>query len=401
MTFYIHESNIDRLEKKLKTIESKCNKFGFHFKYERNGEVFHPVMVNGKPTMSKFYVVEVEGTANIDGWKFVGTIERPNVEKPSNIIHQVSFDVILPPEYRTCELICEHCNSNRNRKKVCILQNIETGEFKLIGTGCLKDYTGGLNAEMAATYMQYFEEVTKAYEPLRNCNPTQYFNVNEILRFYIETVNHYGFVSANYADATKYKGKIFRDIFNHDTEQYSDKEVAKYTNMMKQDDININRPETIERAEEMVSWLLNKPDENLEDFFHNLKVICSNEYCRHQDLGILAAFPSSYDKEMEREAAQKARDAANAIKRDNSSYLGNIGEKVTVSVNAARLITSFETQFGYTHLYEFIDVEGNVLIWYASSSKNIDGVTSVTGTVKKHDDYEGIKQTVLTRCKLS
>ena len=52
-------------------------------------------------------------------------------------------------------------------------------------------------------------------------------------------------------------------------------------------------------------------------------------------------------------------------------------------------------------MYKFRDVDGNVFIWWTSSSLNLDHVLTVTGTVSEHSEYEGVKQTLLKRCKLT
>ena len=57
--------------------------------------------------------------------------------------------------------------------------------------------------------------------------------------------------------------------------------------------------------------------------------------------------------------------------------------------------------YGTTFLYRFVDDAGNVFVWKASGAYNVfDGVT-IKGTVKDHSEYQGVKQTVLTRCKIA
>ena len=51
-------------------------------------------------------------------------------------------------------------------------------------------------------------------------------------------------------------------------------------------------------------------------------------------------------------------------------------------------------------LPKFIDVNDNIYTWKTTKVFK-DGVTSLTGTVKTHNDYKGIKQTELTRCKVA
>ena len=61
-------------------------------------------------------------------------------------------------------------------------------------------------------------------------------------------------------------------------------------------------------------------------------------------------------------------------------------------------ITGWETQWGYTKLYKITDEAGNIFTWKTSSWVE-DGIKTIKGTVKAHNDYKGTKQTELTRCK--
>ena len=71
-----------------------------------------------------------------------------------------------------------------------------------------------------------------------------------------------------------------------------------------------------------------------------------------------------------------------------------------VTMTFHRLIEGMYT----SHLYKFIDADGNVFSWFSSNS--IDGLTEgvnvkLVGTIKKLDEYQGEKQTILTRCKVT
>lgn len=100
----------------------------------------------------------------------------------------------------------------------------------------------------------------------------------------------------------------------------------------------------------------------------------------------------------ERKAAEEARKAV-------SQYIGTEGEKITVEA-LLEVVIRYEVPgpFGqpeYKRLYKFVDDQGNVVVWHTKAARQIaegDKVT-LTGTVKKHDEYKGEKQTVLIRCK--
>lgn len=83
-----------------------------------------------------------------------------------------------------------------------------------------------------------------------------------------------------------------------------------------------------------------------------------------------------------------------------SHHIGQIGEKVELTVSHIRT-GSYETRFGITHVYTFKDEAGNVLVWKTGSSCSFpEGMFRLGGSIKEHSEYNGVDQTVLTRCKI-
>jgi hypothetical protein len=57
-------------------------------------------------------------------------------------------------------------------------------------------------------------------------------------------------------------------------------------------------------------------------------------------------------------------------------------------------------QFGDKVLHTFEDGQGNAAVWFSSGRALKIGKTyEIKATVKEHGEYNGIKQTVLSRCK--
>lgn len=83
-----------------------------------------------------------------------------------------------------------------------------------------------------------------------------------------------------------------------------------------------------------------------------------------------------------------------------SNYLGSVGEKISVNFVSGLEVACCETQFGLLHIYEFKDANGNAVVWKSSSSKDIPESGTVTGTVKAHEEYNGIKHTIILRAKI-
>lgn len=82
-----------------------------------------------------------------------------------------------------------------------------------------------------------------------------------------------------------------------------------------------------------------------------------------------------------------------------SSWVGYEGERKTFSVTIERLIPT-SSEWGNSFLHSSKDEEGNVITFFNVNKLGEEGESvTITGTVKKRDDYKGIKQTVLNRVK--
>ncbi len=100
----------------------------------------------------------------------------------------------------------------------------------------------------------------------------------------------------------------------------------------------------------------------------------------------------------------------NAIRAANaevvSNHIAEVGEKVEKVVTLKR-VNWFSTSYGYygtmVGIHCFEDESGNVIVWKTSSAPDMEIGDKVTikGTVKELGEYKGVKQTVLTRCKIS
>lgn len=98
------------------------------------------------------------------------------------------------------------------------------------------------------------------------------------------------------------------------------------------------------------------------------------------------------------------------VKRSTSEHVGHIGDKIRIKATMTGF-HYYKTKFGDVNIYTFTDIFKNVFVWKTSGylEKVIDGLckpvlkgdqVELIGTVKDHDEYEGIKQTILTRCKV-
>lgn len=110
--------------------------------------------------------------------------------------------------------------------------------------------------------------------------------------------------------------------------------------------------------------------------------------------------------EAEERERWKRLQAEEAARKAVSQYVGTVGEKIETEATLVAAINYEAPKFNgfgteWRTVYKFRDAGGNLLVWHTKAAREIaegDAVT-LTGTVKKHEEYKGEKQTVLTRCK--
>ena len=407
--YSIYEGFMEDLEKKVNTIRKKCAKYGCEFHFEKVGEEYREVLdyqnldpYTNKPTkvMCKFIIVEAEGTAIVNGWEFVASVEH--TEK-GNIFSKALTDVEIPERYRTSTPYCEHCKSNRQRKDTFIVMNTETGEFKQVGKQCLRDFTHGMSASFAA-YMAALKDVFSAEETRDigfGCGYCpRYYKTEEFLRFTAETIRHYGFSKSNDWTSTKSRTQNFFNFLNGNTRYFTNEEKERIRNLIDEIGFNPESDEAKQMTKEALEWLDKQEESN--DYMHNLKVTASLDYTNESRFGLLVSLFPTWSRELEREAKRRAE----TERGKTSEFVGNVKDRITVEVDSIKCVTSWESCYnGYscttTFIWKIVGKDGNIYIWKTSTFMDEDNApTQIKGTVKEHKVYRDVKQTVLTRCRI-
>lgn len=387
MKYEIFEGNIDRLEKKLTRIANKCKKYGCEFTYKKIGEVYRELVDKNKQKyIAKFIQIEAEGTAIINDWKFIASVEHT---ENGNIIKKCCCDVEIPEKYYTSDPVCEHCGSNRYRKNTYIVQNLQTGEFKQVGKSCLTDFTNGMSAEYVAHYISLFDTLIEGEYIEPGYRVKNYIEIGEALRYVAETTKHFGYVKANGDRPTKYRAKDYYEA-DHRMAGLLQEELEKE---MWEVSFNINSDYANEISEKALEWVLSQ--EANSEYMHNLKTVCSASYVTFENFGILASLIPTYNRAIERE--QRIEVERNADMK--SEHIGKVGDRITILISDCRVITSWETQYGRTAIFKITDENGNVFTWKTSGGIAED-TKKILATVKSHKEYNGIKQTEITRCRV-
>lgn len=158
MTIKIYDlkkGRVDAFKKKVSSLNRKAVKFGSKEIVYTFGEVYtkEEVVSSGNTLYVEYVPVSIEFPApdsitvynpdnKVSGnWTFLAFIEPCIVDGSYlNAIYNMSNDDLS--NLRTTELICEHCNTNRYRKRFYVLKCEETSLVKVVGSTCLKDFLG-------------------------------------------------------------------------------------------------------------------------------------------------------------------------------------------------------------------------------------------------------------------
>ena len=404
--YLIHESNLERLEKKMATLQKKCAQSHCSFTYNVLGEEYKTYTNedSGEEYTAKFYQVEVDGVAQYNGWRFVATLDHHD---NGNVIRAYDTELTIPEKYKTCGPTCEHCNRIRTRKDTFLVYNEEKNEFKQVGKTCLQEFTNGLSAENIAFFVSIYEAAEASYG-YSGLSYNRYTSVDEFVPYAFECYKHWGYQKS----AASIEGDIpigYRSTRDRASDYFYigrcfPKDRERLQKEMDEVGFDANSEYAVSNTTAALEWIRNIDKAELEgnEYLRNLYVVASDRYTDYRSLGILTSLTTAYLRHIDQIAAYEKKQKAQEEEKATSNHVGTVGQRLTVATSSFACVSSWSGYYGPTYLYKFTDESGNVFIWYASSPvDNEDLVIAVTGTVKEHSEFNGLKQTVLTRCKVS
>ena len=125
------------------------------------------------------------------------------------------------------------------------------------------------------------------------------------------------------------------------------------------------------------------------------------------DESMWEGYSYSYDKWLNADIETRRKTKWNRENTVDAGYYGEVGDKINLEVTYVRY-ACWENNYSYyggtTFLYTF-EMGGHTFIWktskYITDEIEEGDTITITGTIKEHSEYNGIKQTVLTRCKVA
>jgi hypothetical protein len=376
-TGYILKANKDWLVKKIEKLNRKATRLGCEpitLRFTGNTVVEdHP-----EEDLRVIVSIEVELSGqypHIDGWELVAVFQR---QSDSIFVRNVP-DREIPKDYYNKEAIeCQHCGHNRRRKTSYLL--LKDNEYKEVGSTCVKSF---FNVDVSA-FLFYagidFSGMISEGREHGGMNLPQETNLVSFLSMTARCIDEFGWVS---------KSKAYDDPDLNPTVVHV--EYQLFTLIKRQEDTLKATEDNIKEADAVIEYFKGiNPDNN---YLENCKKIADAGYVPARFEGIATSMVSTYRRAMEKKIEKEITVP--------SEWIGEVKERITVNA-VVKYINALEGgQWGPTHLHNF-NSDGNYITWFASRSQDVEigDKVKLTGTVKKHDTYKGIKVTTLTRCKL-
>lgn len=384
MIYTIAECRRNEVLKTIASLKKKAAKYGMDFTAVLGEPYYKEIQVREFDPVEKCYYVV--GTQMVeafdldiigeeikkDGYEVIARIEHLD---GGNIVNVFKGEMNLDWTKAKCR--CEHCGNDRVRKLTYIVRS--DNDEKQVGSTCLKDYCGidprsiGWRNSLHDILADEDLSSYRSQFPIPNC-----YDAIKVLALAIRAAKK-GYVRSGEAGSNK--SQIESNIHDDITE----------------DERNA--------AKEMAKVIIEMTDEDAREYLlADTKVLLKSGYCKGSHFGYIAYAPIAFAK-FEKELKRRADREAETERQRSSEYIGEVGQRMTFDIAEMTLVTHWTRTVGYyreatTYLYKFITTDGNVLVWFASTTIKED-TKKITATIKEHSERDGIKQTVITRTKIA
>lgn len=331
----------------------------------------------------------VEGEApKLEGWTLVAVIEPVGEEK---LVREVPGQQ-CPVEYRTAPLVCDHCGKVRKRSQTFVLRNAEKGH-KQVGRKCLADFLGHQNPHNLLAMAEIMFDLDKVAKEAESegwgSSGGDYVPINKYVAMTVAVTRACGFTPKS--KAGEGRPSTASVVWDCCVRPY-DKHIRR---VIEHFGIAVNESD-VQKATEVIEWGRALQGDTSNTYLHDLGVCSRQPIVDWKTAGFVASLVNAFE-----------RDKADAEKRSRkvctSKHVGVVGERQ----NFRQVLITHVTQFNravFTATYvQFLDTDGNILVWYASGTPEwptIGNKVDIRATVVGHKEWREMKQTQINRVAL-
>lgn len=365
------------LQHKIDKLNKKAQKFG-------SGDI--RLVQVGRRTEElnrEWYIVAVEGEpVKFEGFTFVARLDHnTDPTGASNIVYSMPGEE-LPAEWRSADASCNHCGFRRNRKDTFIMRNHETNNYIQVGRTCLKDFFGHDPAEVARRaqfIVNVHDMVREAKGGEAYMTDRRHINLTAYLAQVSLSIDEHGWTST--AAARESDSDLLSTRDDALDEMFS---WPNGTGVVPGGEDHDNAVKTIE-------YILTL-DPAKSNFNFNMVQLAKLLIIDWKATGIAAAMVFCYNRHVEQQAAaaQPKQDLSGSV------YVGEIKERLTINVTVLSTKKK-EGEYGSYNITRMLDDSGNLYVSFGTFKADPDTRIQIRGTVKRFNEFNGTKQTILNR----
>lgn len=328
-------------------------------------------------------------TVGIGGYRPIATLDYHHSEALSFVWPGESIGDTEIPSYP----MCDHCGKHRSRTRVFILEH-ESGKRNLVGTTCVRDFIGYDPVAIIEqlSIIRKLKDIGDDDDMDFRGGKRKNFDVGQIAVYTAALIREYGWVS----------GKRAMESYDRDDKPLVSTagRAGDYIIDRKEDPrikVNDEDRELAKKVVEYVGGIENPKN----DYARNLSIIARDGYCRVKEFNLVVSMVNFAVREMERDA--ELENAAETKPEDTSKHIGNVGDRLVLDEVRLESVKEIGSAYGITYLTKFLTAGGDRVTWFASKYLNCDDgdVVTLTGTVKAHNEFQGKRETIMTRCRIS
>lgn len=389
----IHEHNMPLLSKQINKQAGKLSLA--RVEVHVAGEEFRTTKRDGTTRAQRYLHVFLTGQQPVlpGGWKLNAVVDYRQAVPLVSMVPGES----MPFDPRTRGATCDHCKTSRARADVFVLKNL-AGDGVQVGRQCLGDFLGMNANDLSNAFMLMLsldKIIKEAGEEPIGGSGSEMLDLHEVLVLSGAIVNVSGWVSRarSESDGTPSTADRINSYINPPS--FSDeRRRAEHKAWMGEVGAFL-QGEHLEAAQAEAKAAIAWAQSNREsEFEKELADVASCPFIGQRYLGRAAYIVPGFRKHQQRLVeAERRRDLWAA-----SQHVGEVGARLPLELELVGVVL-LPSNYGTTTLATFNDGKGNQVKWFASNFPEwlIGEKRRVKATVKKYDEYRGVKQTVVVR----
>lgn len=390
---------------KIARVNARAIKRGFTGRLEVAGtqvverNVGHPLPYRDLPEGAEvvWYETTITGDAPCyEGWEFVAALDSlPTADGSSEWIVRCAPGVTDESVDRRALRpgACDHCDTSRpNRRKLYLVRNIQSGDYRQVGATCIKDFLGWDAAPVFISPRDLDDELGGGR------SPAPAFTPRFVVVVALATVTAFGWVPRSRAQydprAVPTSSTMTPYLIGpaHGRAGEEDREVIAK--------IQAHIADAEARADELIATVLAEFADSGSGYEANLRAALRAEYVDLGQMGLLASIVPAYERIIGRRAERQAQ-PDDAFEPE---YLGEVGDRVEISGVITTAMTVDGYAYGTTQRLVVVRTDSALVKFCSSAAWTYDVDTgdqvTITATIKRLDVWRERKQTVVVRPKL-